>query len=352
MLRSTTTARPSSPTATARRPRPTSPASTPTACGRRWSTPREPAGEPPPRRPRRPHPRSRRGRPDPRAARPAPSPLPGRPRRPGPPAACSPARTSTRPRSRPSPSGRSWCTRACSRVASTRWPASPTRSPAPNRPARTGSCVHLDPDDVQAWLAVLNDARLALGTRIGVTDDTDLGARPDTRRPRGRRVRLAHRGLADLPRDLRRARRRPALGDLARIGSAAPSFEGGPVGYLDGKTIAVTGAGRGIGRAVALAAAAAGANVVVNDYGVSIDGQDPNSDIANEVVAEITAAGGQAVAVRRHGHDHGRRRPHRADRGRHLRRASTGSSASPASSASGCCSTCPKTSGTRSSRPT
>jgi hypothetical protein len=34
--------------------------------------------------------------------------------------------------------------------------------------------VRLQPDDVQAWLAVLNDARLALGTRIGVTDDTDL----------------------------------------------------------------------------------------------------------------------------------------------------------------------------------
>jgi Domain of unknown function (DUF2017) len=34
--------------------------------------------------------------------------------------------------------------------------------------------VHLQPDDVQTWLAVLNDARLALGTRIGVTDDTDL----------------------------------------------------------------------------------------------------------------------------------------------------------------------------------
>ncbi len=34
--------------------------------------------------------------------------------------------------------------------------------------------VHLGPDDVQAWLGVLNDARLALGTRIGVTDDTDL----------------------------------------------------------------------------------------------------------------------------------------------------------------------------------
>jgi NAD(P)-dependent dehydrogenase (short-subunit alcohol dehydrogenase family) len=69
------------------------------------------------------------------------------------------------------------------------------------------------------------------------------------------------------------------------------------VGYLDGKTIAVTGAGRGIGRAVALACAAAGANVVVNDFGVSIDGADPDSEIANAVVAEIKAAGGNAVAV-------------------------------------------------------
>ena len=69
------------------------------------------------------------------------------------------------------------------------------------------------------------------------------------------------------------------------------------MGYLDGKTIAITGAGRGIGRAVALACAEAGANVVVNDFGVSIDGNDPSSEIADEVVAEIKAAGGNAVAV-------------------------------------------------------
>ena len=48
---------------------------------------------------------------------------------------------------------------------------------------------------------------------------------------------------------------------------------------------------------MALASAAAGANVVVNDFGVSIDGQDPDSEIANAVAAEITDAGGQAVVV-------------------------------------------------------
>ncbi len=67
-------------------------------------------------------------------------------------------------------------------------------------------------------------------------------------------------------------------------------------GFLEGKAIAITGSGRGIGRAVALAAAAAGAKVVVNDYGVSMDGQEPTSEIANEVVDEIKSAGGEAVA--------------------------------------------------------
>ncbi|MEC8873572.1 MAG: SDR family oxidoreductase [Actinomycetota bacterium] len=68
-------------------------------------------------------------------------------------------------------------------------------------------------------------------------------------------------------------------------------------GHLAGKNIAVTGAGNGIGRAIALACAAEGANVVVADYGVSIEGSDPSSEVADTVVAEIVAAGGTAIAV-------------------------------------------------------
>jgi NAD(P)-dependent dehydrogenase (short-subunit alcohol dehydrogenase family) len=68
------------------------------------------------------------------------------------------------------------------------------------------------------------------------------------------------------------------------------------VGILDGKAVAVTGAGRGIGRAVALDLAAHGAAVVVNDYGVAMDGTSPTSEVADAVVREIEAAGGRAVA--------------------------------------------------------
>src|SRR3954451_16180522 len=68
-------------------------------------------------------------------------------------------------------------------------------------------------------------------------------------------------------------------------------------GFLADKVVAITGAGRGIGRAVAMACAAEGASVVVNDYGVSMAGEDPTSEVADAVVKEITDAGGTAVAV-------------------------------------------------------
>jgi NAD(P)-dependent dehydrogenase (short-subunit alcohol dehydrogenase family) len=65
---------------------------------------------------------------------------------------------------------------------------------------------------------------------------------------------------------------------------------------LAGRVAVVTGAGRGIGRGVALALAAAGAKVVVNDYGVAVDGSAPSTGPAFDVVREIEAAGGEAVA--------------------------------------------------------
>ena len=60
----------------------------------------------------------------------------------------------------------------------------------------------------------------------------------------------------------------------------------------------VTGGGRGIGRAIALAAAEAGARVVVADYGGAVDrNRAGSSEAADAVVAEIVAAGGEAVAA-------------------------------------------------------
>lgn len=57
----------------------------------------------------------------------------------------------------------------------------------------------------------------------------------------------------------------------------------------------VTGAGAGLGRSHALALAERGARVVVNDLGVSRDGEGSSSDAAEAVVAEIVGAGGKAV---------------------------------------------------------
>jgi NAD(P)-dependent dehydrogenase (short-subunit alcohol dehydrogenase family) len=67
---------------------------------------------------------------------------------------------------------------------------------------------------------------------------------------------------------------------------------------LGERVAVVTGAGRGIGRAYATRLAAYGARVVVNDAGVATDGAATDEDPAAEVVREITAAGGEAVAHR------------------------------------------------------
>lgn len=65
---------------------------------------------------------------------------------------------------------------------------------------------------------------------------------------------------------------------------------------LEGKVIVVTGSGRGIGRAMAMMMAKAGASIVVNDLGVSVGGESEGANPAEDVVREITEAGGQAIA--------------------------------------------------------
>ncbi|KHO21581.1 SDR family oxidoreductase [Mycolicibacterium setense] len=68
------------------------------------------------------------------------------------------------------------------------------------------------------------------------------------------------------------------------------------MGALEGRVAIITGAGRGIGREHALLFASEGASVVVNDLGGSNAGEGTDAGPAHEVVAEISAAGGKAVA--------------------------------------------------------
>ena len=68
------------------------------------------------------------------------------------------------------------------------------------------------------------------------------------------------------------------------------------MGLLDGKVAIVTGAGRGIGREEALLLASEGAKVVVNDVGGARTGEGHDEGPAQQVVDEITKAGGEATA--------------------------------------------------------
>ena len=68
------------------------------------------------------------------------------------------------------------------------------------------------------------------------------------------------------------------------------------MGMLEGKVALVTGAGGGLGRAHAMLLAREGASVVVNDLGGARDGTGSSNTMAQKVVEEIRAEGGQAIA--------------------------------------------------------
>src|SRR3954454_2959110 len=88
-----------------------------------------------------------------------------------------------------------------------------------------------------------------------------------------------------------------AQGTRAMRSVHSPGEEGdGVTGICEGRIAIVTGAGRGLGREHALELARQGAKVVVNDLGTSDAGEGASYGPADDVVAEIEALGGEAVA--------------------------------------------------------
>src|SRR5215212_10623695 len=79
------------------------------------------------------------------------------------------------------------------------------------------------------------------------------------------------------------------------VGSQSYPWKGSMIGF-NGQVAVVTGAGRGLGRLYAKELARRGASVVVNDLGGSMHGEGADASVADQVVDEITAAGGTAVA--------------------------------------------------------
>ena len=67
------------------------------------------------------------------------------------------------------------------------------------------------------------------------------------------------------------------------------------MGLLDGRVAVITGSGRGIGREFALSMAREGASIVINDVGVSLDGQGTEDDPAAQTCKEIEAMGKKRV---------------------------------------------------------